>query len=64
MANTIPKQFSIMRDDIHYRGTYSLSAGVVTVRYSAPDGIVRKMAMRAEGLKTIAVARTILRRLA
>ena len=53
-----------MRDDIHYRGTYSLSAGVVTVRYTAPDGNIRKMAMRAEDLKTITVARTILRRLA
>ena len=64
MASTIPKQFSIMRDDIHYRGTYSLSAGVVTVRYTAPGGIVRKMAMRAEGLRSIVAARTILRELA
>ena len=64
MPSTIPKQFSITRDDKSHRGTYSLSAGVVTVRYTAPDGIVRKMAMRAEGLKTIAVARTILRGLA
>ena len=61
MASSIPKQFSITRDEKRYRGTYRLSAGIVTVRFTAPDGVVRKMAMRTEGLTTIAVARTMMR---
>jgi hypothetical protein len=61
---TIPIQFTIIRDDKSYRGTYRLSVGIVTVRHTAPDGVVRKMSMRTEGRRTIAVARAILRDLA
>ena len=63
MASTVPKQFSITREGKSYRGTYSLDAGVVTVQYTAPLGVIRKMSMPADGLKAIAVARNILREL-
>jgi hypothetical protein len=64
MAETIPRQISVTRDGKSYRGTYSLDADVVTVRYTAPDGVIRKMSMPIDGLKAVAVARTILRDLA
>lgn len=64
MPSTIPKQFSISLDGRSYRGTYSLKDDMVTVRHTAPDGVIRKMSRPIEGLKAIAVARTILRELA
>ena len=64
MAATIPRQVSVTRNGKSYRGTYSLEGDVVTVRYTAPDGAVREMSMPIDGLKAIAVARTILRDLA
>ena len=64
MPSTIPKQFSITLDGRSYRGTYSLRDDMVTVRHTAPDGVIRKMSRPTEGLKAIAVARTILRELA
>ena len=64
MPSTIPKQFSITLDGRSYRGTYSLKDDMVTVRHTAPDGVIRKMSRPTEGLKAIAVARTILRELA
>lgn len=64
MGSTIPKPFAITRDGKSYRGIYSLNTDVVTVRYCAPDGVVREMSMATDGLKAITVARSILRQLA
>lgn len=64
MASTIPRSVSVTRDGKSYRGTYSLEAETVTVRYTSPDGVIRKMSLPIDGLKAIAVARTILLRLA
>jgi hypothetical protein len=64
MPSTIPKQVSITRDGRSYRGTYSLKCDVVTVRHTAADGVIRKMSMPTDGLRAVAVARTILRELA
>ena len=64
MPSTIPRKVSVTRDGRSYRGTYSLRADIVTVRYTAPDGVAREMSMPTEGLKAVAVARTILRELA
>jgi len=64
VASTIPKQFSVTRGGKSYRGTYSLDGEIVTVRTTTPDGVIRKMSMPIDGLKAIAVARTILRDLA
>jgi len=63
MPSTIPKPLQITRDGRSYKGTYSLRAEIVTVLYMAPDGVLRKMSEPTEGLRPIAVARSILRQL-
>jgi hypothetical protein len=64
MSSTIPKQFSITRHGRSYRGTYSMSNEIVTVRHTAADGVIRKMSAPTNGLKAITVARSILTELA
>lgn len=64
MSSTIPRQVTVTRDGKSYKGSYSLKGDVVTVLHTGSDGIVRRMSAPTDGLKAIAVARTILRELA
>jgi hypothetical protein len=64
MSSTIPRQVTVTRDGKSYRGSYSLKDDVVTVLHTGSDGILRQMSAPTDGLKAIAVARTILRELA
>ncbi len=64
MPSTIPRQVTVSRDGRSYKGSYSLKDDVVTVVYTGSDGTVRQMSAPTDGLKAIAVARTILRELA
>jgi hypothetical protein len=64
MSSTIPRQVTVTRDGKSYKGSYSLKDDVVTVVHTASDGTVRQMSAPTDGLKAVAVARTILRELA
>jgi hypothetical protein len=64
MPSTIPRLVIVTRDGRSYKGSYSLKDDVVTVLHTGSDGVVRQMSSPTDGLKAIAVARTILRELA